>query len=653
MFRDGFRNSLVAPRSWQNRLGVVLCGLAVVAACGTARYIWGTSSAKAQGAADALPAVTDPAAAQSIAPRPGIPNAHSATAHTGNMPIPEVVASINGNPISREELAVACRMHYGKEVLESLVNKYLILGECRKLGITVSRREVDEEIEQMARSFKMPVQQWLGMIQQERGIKPEQYADDVIWPTLALRKLAGDKLQVTQKELTDAFEMEYGAAVRARIIVCSTEQKAREAQALAAANPNDFGNLAKEYSIDAPSASVKGLVQPIRKHSPCPEIEQAAFALADNQVSDVIRSGGQFVVLKRDGLIPPQSVKLEQAAPRLEKIIRDKKMRSVSGEIFQELQKRTRIQNVLNDPRLQQQVGRDVVALLNDQPIYFRQLDDECLARHGGEVLQGLIGQRMLELACKQAQVTVSDKEIDAEIARMAALLVRPLPDGSPDVKGWLNVVTKQRAVSVEVYRHEIVWPVVALRKLAACKVEITEEDINKGFLANYGPRARCRAIVLNNERRAIEVWELARRKPTVENFGELAAKYSIERGSRANEGLVPPIKRFGGQPQLEQEAFNLKPGDLSGVINVDDKYIILYCEGFTKPIDVTLASVRKDIEEDIREKKQRLAMAEYYEHLQQTTTIDNFLEPELSHKVGPVVPQSGVPSAYNAPLPR
>lgn len=653
MFGDGFRKWRVAPRSWKTRFGVVFGGLAVLAACSAARYFWGTSSAKAEPAAEVPPASADAnAPPQPLASRP----APSTTTQHGSAPIPEVVAAINGQAISREELAAQCRSQYGKDVLESMVNKYLILAECRRLGLTVTRREVDEEIEQMARSFNLPVAQWLKMMQQERGIKPDQYANDIIWPTLALRKLAGEKLQVTQKELTDAFEAEYGAAVRARIIVCRDEQRARQVQALAAANPAEFGNLAKEYSVDAPSASVKGMIQPIRKHSACPEIEQAAFALADGQVSDVIRSEGQYVVLRRDGLIAARDVKLEQVADRLNRIIRDQKMRSVSGDIFKDLQRRARVQNVLNDARLQQQVGREVVALVNNEPIYMRQLDDECLSRHGAEVLQGLIGRRMLELACRQNQVKVSEQEIDAEIARMAGLLTKPLPDGSPDVKGWLALVTGRQGMSVEMYRREIIWPQVALRKLAGGKVVVTEEDLKKGFESNYGPKVRCRAIVLNNLRRAQQVWEAARKNPTAEYFGELAAKYSIERSSRANDGLVAPIRRYGGQPDLEREAFSLKPNELSGIINVGaDTFIILYCEGYTKPVPVDFASVKKDIEDDIREKKQRLEMAQFYEHLQQTTTVDNYLEPELSHSPtkSETARQPAVPTVYDAPVRR
>ena len=96
----------------------------------------------------------------------------------------------------------------------------------------------------------------------------------------------------------------------------------------------------------------------------------------------------------------------------------------------------------------------------------------------------------------------------------------------------------------------------------------------------------------------------MARTKPTAEYFGDLAAEYSIESSSRVLRGEVPPIKKHGGQPVLEEEAFSLKPGELSGVIQVEDRCIILFCEGFTQPTNVHFAAVRDLIYEDIFEKK-------------------------------------------------
>ena len=204
--------------------------------------------------------------------------------------------------------------------------------------------------------------------------------------------------------------------------------------------------------------------------------------------------------------------------------------------------------------------------------------------------------------------------------------MVRPLPDGSPDVAAFLKTVVERQGMTVEVYRRDAVWPTVALRKLTSAKVQVTEEDVRNGFEANYGPRARCRVIVLSQLRRAEQVWEMARKHPTADYFGDLAAQYSVEGSSRALRGETPPIAKHCGQPVLEKEAFALKPGEMSGVIQLGDKFIILFCEGYTKPEVVELANVRDLIEEDVRGKKQRLAMSEFFERLQDTASIDNFL---------------------------
>ena len=228
-----------------------------------------------------------------------------------------------------------------------------------------------------------------------------------------------------------------------------------------------------------------------------------------------------------------------------------------------------------------------VAATVDGTQITIRELAEECIARHGQEILEGAISRKIIEQACKRQNVAVTAADIDREIARSAASGVKAKPDGSPDVDAWLELVTKKQGMSLDVYRNDVVWPSVALKKLAGDKIVVSDEDLRKGFEANYGPRVRCLAIVMNNQRRAQQVFEMARKNNTSENFGDLAAQYSIEPGSQALRGEVPPIKKYGGQPDLEKEAFALQPGELSGIIQVGDKFILLRCEGYTKPVAV------------------------------------------------------------------
>ncbi len=626
------QNSSLGASPRRNRrkvgLGMLLGGACVVCACITIRHYWGAEPASAQAprkspykSGDASKAPARPVAADRTSKSSSRPNAAAVGTDTSGT---KVVAMVNGQPVSRQDLASECLRHYGSEVLESLVNKWLIAQECMRRNITVADAEVDAEIERMSKRFNLPVGQWLKMLKEERGIEPEQYANDIIWPTLALRKLAGDRLQVSQGELYREFESRYGPSVRVRLISFNDLDAAKNTRAEAIANPDNFGNLAKERSEDV-SASVKGLVQPIRKHNASEEIEQAAFTMRDGEISQVMQVAGKYLILKREQMLPASKLKFEQAAPVMEEMVRERKMRTLAHDIFRELQKDAQLENIFNDPARRRELP-GVAAIINGHNITIRNLAEQCITRHGTEVLEGTINRRLLVQACAKQKITISEAEIDREIVRAATEGAKPKPDGSPDVENWLTMVTEQQGVSVEVYRSDSVWPSLALKKLAGTNVKVSEEDITKSYEANFGPRIRCRAIVLDNLRRAQEVWEMARSKPTLEHFGRLAKQYSVEANSRALEGQIPPIKNHGGQPILEKEAFSLAAGELSGIIQLSQKFVILFSEGRTTPVNVDPAVVRAEIHRDVFEKKQRLAMAKFFRQLQENASIDNFL---------------------------
>jgi len=626
----------------KRRFTLVVTGFCVLAVCLTVRHFWSAEQANAEPSARSATRSTSARSTPKRTAPVRSRSTHSTSTRTAKSQaakpatkssIPEIVATVNGKDITREQLAQDCLRQYGVQVLERVVNKYLIEQECQKQNIRGSQREVWDEIDRLATRFKLPKDQWLKMLEQERGINPQQYAADIIWPTLALRRLAGERLKVTQEELQKAYETKYGDAVCARLIACSSEEKANKIRAMAITDPAQFGNLAKEHSEDVNSAAAKGLIQPIRKHGAVKEIEQAAFTMEDGQISPVIQAGGQYVVLKRERLLKVENpVPLEQVAPQLEELIRESKLRKVADDIFRQLQEESKVVNVLNDPRLSPQMP-GIAAVINGRHITIADLAQQCVKRHGKEVLEGTISRSVIEQACAKRRIKISEKELDAEIARLASIMVRPKSDGSPDVEGWLKLVVEKQGGTVESYRSDTVWPSLALKKLVGDKIEVTEEDLERSFKANYGERVICRAIVMENQRRALSVWEKARQRQQtvtleqlVEYFGDLAAEYSVEPGSRALRGEVPPIKQHGGQPLLEQEAFSLADGELSGVIPVGERFVIMLCVGRTKTTGVKFDQVRDLLLEDMYEKRQRMAMANLFRQLQNQAAVDNFL---------------------------
>ncbi len=579
-------------RTLRWRLGLLAGSAALILACLAVRYAWRAEEAAAQ---------APPRQATSSSARPKL----------------NIVARVNGEEISRNELGRQCLWHFGEEVLESVVNRQLIEQHCQQNNIKVTDAEVQAEIERVARSFGLPVDQWLKLLEKDRDVGPRQYSREIIWPKLALERLAAPALKVSPQELQEAFEMEFGPSVQCRIIVCTDRTKAEQAHAEAVANPDDFGNLAKRHSDDA-SASSKGLIQPIRKHMGDLAIERAAFGLLPNQVSDLLVVDSQYVILKCERHYPAQKVDFDAVHEKLSQAIRDRKLSTEANKLLVDLQKRAHVQNTLNDKQLRDQ-NPGVAAIVNGRKITMRELAEACIERHGSEVLQGAIDRKLLEQTCRSKKVKITQEDINREIARAAQAMGK-------DVDAWLREL-EARGVEMNLYVHDTVWPTAALKKLVGPSVEVTDEDLKKGFEANYGPRVRCLAIVFNNQRQAQKVWEMARANPSKEYFGELAAQYSVEAGSRGLKGEVPPIQMHGGQPNLEKEAFGLKTGELSGLVHIGDNWIVLYCLGRTTPTPIEFGDVREEIYSDLLEKKQRIAMAKMFNGIRKTAQIDNFVD--------------------------
>ncbi len=610
-------------RKWKQRLVFIASGLAVVGLCVAIRMTVGSSSANAQ--------ISNPfrksQPAEQNAQQPPKAGAQQASAEMPHIQRPQhdVMAVVNGQDIRRDALATACCERYGNEVLEGLVNKRLIEHYCKNRQIEVTDQEVDAEIERMAKRFKIGKEQWLQMLERERGIHPEQYKRDILWPTLALRKCAAKDLVVDEKELTQAYEAQYGPAIKCRLIVVGDRPTAERLQRQLTVQPNDFARLAMQNSIDVNSASIGGLIQPIRHHVGDPAIEREVFGMQPNQISPVIPVGEQFAILKCEGQIPARNVPMETVKDELVERIQEGKLREVASKLFKQLQDAATVQNVWNDPQRRAQMP-GVVATINGEQIPYSELAEECLLRYGQEVLDVEISHLLLKQALAKGNLVITDQDLNDEMAHAAKLAGVVNKDGSADMAKWIETATKEQGVSKDEYLRDSVWPSAALKKITGSTIQVSEDDMKKGFDANYGERVRCRAIVLGSMRRAQEVWGKARQNTSMDYFGDLAEEYSVEPSSKALRGEVPPIRRYGGQPQLEDVAFELKPGELSGIIQLGDKFVVLKCDGRTKPVEVNPQAVQQVLRDDIFEKKLRMAMSEKFEELRTKARIDNFL---------------------------
>jgi parvulin-like peptidyl-prolyl isomerase len=279
----------------------------------------------------------------------------------------DAIAVVNGQTITRAQLADECVARKGKEILEMLINRTIIEQQLRAQKKSVTAAEIDEEIDSVARRFGIDRMNWLKNLEKEKGISPSQYARDIIYPALALRKLCAGRVQVSDKDIKDAFQSQYGDKIRCRMIMVDKQIKAVAIWEELRKNPAAFEKMAQEQSMDPASRAMGGLLtEPITRHAYPKHVADAAFRqlvdgdLGDRNVSNKPKNGSitgpiqyteaVWVILRREELIPGNDkVTLDDPLVRkqVEEMIYQVKLTETMKTVFEELYRTSGIQNNL------------------------------------------------------------------------------------------------------------------------------------------------------------------------------------------------------------------------------------------------------------------------------------------------------------------
>ena len=543
----------------------------------------------------------------------------------------QTLAIVNGSTITRQEVATECMRRFGSEVLESLINKLLVFEECQRLGITITEQDVNDDLTSKAEKLGWTKERYVKLLCEEKEITVDRLKRDILWSELALRRLAESQTQVSPQEIDERLEFDFGPKVQVRQLVVDSKEKALHFRSLAEADPASFEKICKEHSIDRNSASLGGLLPPVRLNSGFPDFENMAFSLQPGEMSQPFEVEKHFVLMKCVKKIPAAELSAADKAAASERIgaeISREKLRGAALKMFETMQANAQIQNVMNDPE-SRRVNPGVAAIVNGKPVRIKLVSEECIVRFGKTMLAVLIRNRLLEQSLQNAGKTLSEQRtqelMEAEVARVAVERGFVVKD-EPQVKQFLKYVTQGEPEKAEFYFEDEVWPTIALQELVRERVQVSEEDMQKSFQANYGPRVEVRAMMFSDHRSASKIWKMATANPTEEFFGQLANQYSTEVMSKNNFGHIPPIQRFSGRPTLEKEAFSLQPGEISKVVQLGDFWTFIYCRGRTEPKVTDIEEVREYIQRDVETRKLFVEMENARQRMFKQAQIDNYL---------------------------
>ncbi|QDU12009.1 peptidylprolyl isomerase [Gimesia aquarii] len=272
------------------------------------------------------------------------------------------------------------------------------------------------------------------------------------------------------------------------------------------------------------------------------------------------------------------------------------------------------------------------------------ELARECLALFGPDVLENVVNRAIIQQACQKAGVVVEQAEVHAEVNRIAKRF-------NLDTKTWYDMLQAERKMNPNQYRRNVIWPMLALRKLAGQQTKLTQEQVQKAFVRDYGPRVKARMIMLDNLGRAQKVWDKLKSNPA--DFERIARDNSIEPNSRALGGAIQPIPQYSDNERLWQAAFKLKEGEISGIIQIGlSRYAILKCEGRTEPVVTSIDEVKEQLLDQLTEEQTQEAVARVFDKLKRETRVDNYI---TNTSTGGVSKTSGTnfsPGSVNRAIP-
>lgn len=304
----------------------------------------------AQAAAPTAPNAP-PAAAPDGRPELG---AHTGTGRPGEA---AVAVLVNDQPITMGQLTELLIANHGLDAAEQLIATAVVQQAAQREGISIAPADVEAEhlaaLSQYAPGLDRDQQERaLDIELANRNISRRQW-DMIMRRNALLAKLAASRVQVTEELVQREFNRQYGAKVQIRHIQCASLTEAKQVLDLLDKG-EDFADLARRLSTNSESAPNGGLIKPFsRDTAEVPlAIRNAAFALREGQVSEIVLEGTRYHILKLEKNLPPENVTYDEVKDSLRLRLHEAMLRQLQMRLLNDLLQGSKYEFV--NPQLKQ-----------------------------------------------------------------------------------------------------------------------------------------------------------------------------------------------------------------------------------------------------------------------------------------------------------
>ena len=232
-------------------------------------------------------------------------------------------------------------------LLNQLIEKKILMAEAEKLGITVSKEEIDAEVENIIGEY--PDSKVFNEKVKEIDIDISQWRKEIEYKILLgklIEAVASEGLEVTPEEVEtyyDEHQYEYDTPKKVRALQIMVETIAEAEMVFdLILEGDDFSELAKTYSI-SPDSTRGGDLGYFSIDEMPPDFE-IVFDMKPEEVSKVIESPYGFHIFKVIDIREAKDMTLSEAREDIEGKLMGMKVEEEYGKWFDEIMSQMKIE---------------------------------------------------------------------------------------------------------------------------------------------------------------------------------------------------------------------------------------------------------------------------------------------------------------------
>jgi len=223
----------------------------------------------------------------------------------------EIVARVNGEPITRQQLIQALLERAGRSILEELINETIIQQALEKAHIRITPEMVEKRLQQF-REKNFDTEEKFRAWLEEKHLTLAALRREIELE-LGIEELVKPGIKVTEEDIQLAYRRQ-AKRMRVRHILVRTEAEARELRQRLLQG-EDFATLARKYSLDTGTAGRGGDLNYFNYYayaSSMPKFAETVFRLKVGEISKPIPSPFGYHIARVDDIKEPPPMTREQ-----------------------------------------------------------------------------------------------------------------------------------------------------------------------------------------------------------------------------------------------------------------------------------------------------------------------------------------------------